>query len=180
MLALNENDWVMMLTLNRNQVKLRINTCETLHCLTWFMDPTQHLDWSGAVQLLAMFSPPLSVIYCNIFMLCHWASLWNWPTNWPETRLTPDSTCRIIFRSQSGSQSALNAARLKCKWSAALTDHKGVNADFLIYSCSSCYWVIYPHGHTGKKTILIINRAPKRKNPKVISACTAIEKRADS
>lgn len=129
MLALNEYDWVMMLTLNRNQVKLRINRHETPqpHCLTWFMDPTQHLDWSGAVQLLAMFSTPLSVIYCSIFMLCHWASLWNWPTNWPETRLTPDSTCRIIFRSESGSQSALNAARLKCKLSVALMDHKVFN-----------------------------------------------------
>lgn len=90
--------------------------------LVYGSNSTSGLKWSGPAVGHVQHTT-----VGNLLQYIHVMSLWNWPTNWPETRLTPDSTCRIIFRSQSGSQSALNAARLKCKLSVALMDHKVFN-----------------------------------------------------
>lgn len=84
------------------------------HSLTKESDDEPTSGWSRAIQLLAPLSPTCvlscgdpalcfnpTVIQFTMFILCHTASLWNWP----ETRLTPDSTYRIILLSQSGSRS---------------------------------------------------------------------------
>lgn len=93
--------------------------------LVYGSNPTSGLKWSGpAVGHVQPTTVGNLLQYIHVMSLSVIMKL-TYKLTWDQTN--PDSTCRIIFRSQSGSQSALNVARLKCKWSAALMDHKGFN-----------------------------------------------------